>query len=533
MSSIAISILISRNYEGVSRCLNSIRPIMGNVSSELILTDTGCGDKVRKLLEEYVKEYNGSAKILEFEWIKDFSAARNLGLEEAKRDGCEWFLYIDDDEWFEESTLPELIDFFNSGECDKYNVAAYIQRNYLNMEGSEWGDHNADRILRINPKLHFERRIHEAYTGIDIGQKKKLNTIAHHYGYVYNSEEERIAKSKRNRELLYLEVKEHPEDMRMRYQLVMDCYGVGEYDAAIEAALEGIKLKSDSQYWDAIHTDLLYCYQAKKEWETLISYGTKFLSDNLFPFDEFGVRQYLIGAYWSIGSYDKVCHLAPKVIATYRDYKKNPKKYDANQLMRDEFWQTDNISKMLLYITDSALATEDESVIELLNSYDIKEEMSLLTREDPYKTWLMQMAVGTCIHISQVELFGKLQIATRGNARYIKAKCYDNILRNVAEHIKDMDEYDSLEYVLAAMTEYADTMIYYCEDKYGDKLNDMNEDELADEERIAWDIQDVINSVDTGDVHGATGAVRRLMGRAPYWSDAIKFLPTYIQLVLG
>ena len=394
---LSISILISRNYEGVKRCLDSLRPIMEQVPSELILTDTGCGEKVRELIKGY------SDHIIDFEWIKDFSAARNVGLKEAKG---EWFLYIDDDEWFDDVT--ELVDFFNSGECDRYNVASYVQRNYLDMDGKTYGDHNVDRIIRITPKLHFEHRVHEAYTGIDIGTKKKLNTFVHHYGYVYKNEEEKRAKSIRNRELLELECKEYPEDMRMKHQLMMDYDGLGQYDEAIKLALEGIKIKSDSVFWDALHTDLLFCLQAQKKWDEIISFGEKFLQEKLFSFDEFGVRQYLICAYWSTQRYDKVCAVAPKVITTYREYKKEPQKFDVNQLMRDEFWQTDNISKMLLFIIDSALAMEDEDVISSLNAHDIREDMLALTQVDIYRNWLVQMVSATCKKTEQIETFHKL-----------------------------------------------------------------------------------------------------------------------------
>ena len=305
---LTISILISRNYEGVKRCLDSLRPIMDKIPSELILTDTGCGEEVRVLIEGYTDH------IIDFEWIKDFSVARNVGIEEAKKNGSQWFLYVDDDEWFDEDSLTELIEFFNSGECDNYNVAAYIQRNYFDEEGKSYGDHNVDRIIRITPTLHFERRIHEAYTGVEIGVKKRLNTFVHHYGYIYKNDEERIEKTRRNRELLILECEENPSDMRMRHQLVSDYYGTEEYDTAIEAAKEGISIKSDSQYWDALHTDILYCCEMKKDWDSLIKNGEKFLKDNLFPYDEFGVRQYLITAYYNINRHDKVCNIAIKWI---------------------------------------------------------------------------------------------------------------------------------------------------------------------------------------------------------------------------
>ena len=97
---LSISLLVSGRKE-TKKCLDSLRPLLDQIPSELILTDTGCDAETRALLEQYTDH------ILEFEWCKDFSKARNVGLKAARG---EWFLYLDDDEWFEDTT--EIVDFF-------------------------------------------------------------------------------------------------------------------------------------------------------------------------------------------------------------------------------------------------------------------------------------------------------------------------------------------------------------------------------------------------------------------------------------
>ncbi len=88
--------MISGNKENVTRCLQSLDHLMQEVPSELILTDTGCSPEVRDLIENYTDH------IINFTWCQDFSAARNVGLQEAKG---QWFLYLDDDEWFENTEV--------------------------------------------------------------------------------------------------------------------------------------------------------------------------------------------------------------------------------------------------------------------------------------------------------------------------------------------------------------------------------------------------------------------------------------------
>ena len=99
--------------------MESIKPILEAVPSELIAVDTGCTDGSVKIVEEYAD------KIIKFKWCDDFSKARNTGLKAASG---EWFMFIDDDEWFEDAT--EIIEFFNSGEYKSYGRASYLVRNY-------------------------------------------------------------------------------------------------------------------------------------------------------------------------------------------------------------------------------------------------------------------------------------------------------------------------------------------------------------------------------------------------------------------
>lgn len=249
---LTISILISNNYDNVKRCLDSVKPLLSVVPSELILTDTGVTEKLRKLLEEYTDN------IIDFKWCDDFSAARNEGLHKARG---QWFLYIDDDEWFEDTTA--ISDFLMSGEEKNYNVACYVQRNYTEKSGREYRDAVVDRILRINPKLHFEHRVHEAYTDIDIKEKKQLYAIAHHFGYCYEDEAQMMKKHIRNQKLLEAECLEHPEDMRMQYQMVINPYTVKDWDTSISLAQKAIKRTSNSEYWDACHSSIIYCLEKR------------------------------------------------------------------------------------------------------------------------------------------------------------------------------------------------------------------------------------------------------------------------------
>ena len=99
---LSISMLISGRDE-MEKCLNSLLYFKNAFPTEIILVDTGCNAEQRALAEKYAD------KIIDFTWCNDFAAARNAGLKEA----CgEWFMYLDDDEWFENP--QEIIRFYDS-----------------------------------------------------------------------------------------------------------------------------------------------------------------------------------------------------------------------------------------------------------------------------------------------------------------------------------------------------------------------------------------------------------------------------------
>ena len=178
---LTISILASNRKDTLPKTLESLKPILDNVSSELIVVDTGCDEDLLEIVRQYTD------KIEKFEWCKDFAKARNVGIDKAQGD---WFMFIDDDEWFEDVT--EFIEFFNSDEMYKYNYAKYVVRNYVNMEGTSWSDSIAGRMFRLFEGTKFVDAIHERPTNI-ASPTKSFTAYAHHYGYVYKSEEHKRA----------------------------------------------------------------------------------------------------------------------------------------------------------------------------------------------------------------------------------------------------------------------------------------------------------------------------------------------------
>ena len=270
---LSIALLCSNNIELVRRCLDSLVPIKEQLPSELILLDTSTDPKVSEMLREY------SDNITKFKWINDFSAARN---ETVKRAKGEWYLYIDDDEWFE--NVDVLVQFFKSGEYKRYGCANYIQRNFHDPDLVHYSDSWASRMIRLTPQTHFESKIHEYLVPVP-GECKNLHLIANHTGYIAITKEDREKKFKRNSVLLKEMIIEEPERLRWRVQLVQEYNSMRMWEEQIAFCLENLEYtKNRYDKWDCRDIGTFYAglangYVHTKQYKKVYEIGEKAIND--------------------------------------------------------------------------------------------------------------------------------------------------------------------------------------------------------------------------------------------------------------
>ncbi len=241
---LTIALIVKDEEKTLDRCLSSLQPLRDAVESELIITDTGSTDRTVEIAREYTD------RILFFKWCDDFAAARNTGVEAAHG---EWFLFLDGDEWFENT--DELIAFFTSGECDRYGSATYIIRNYANHTGQDYMDFNALRLSRMHLGFRFDHIIHEDF--VRMLPTRVIHDYAHHYGYVYRNETERLAKHNRNVKLLNKALEKDPQDLKMYYHLSQQ-YFLTEEPALVQKYAE-LGLSVEQQHPD-IKLRLMLCH---------------------------------------------------------------------------------------------------------------------------------------------------------------------------------------------------------------------------------------------------------------------------------
>lgn len=227
---LTISLLVSDRIETLGRCLHSIEPLLRELDSELILVFTGKDERVRRLAESY------TSQVIPFTWCNDFAKARNVGIEHARG---EWFLFLDDDEWFDDVT--EILQFFKSGEYRRYGSALYVTRNYTNWEGTTYIDFDVGRMCCLTPETKFIFPIHENLDPFP-EPHKKLNCFVHHFGYVKSKKQgEERAKNNRNIPLLLKRLEEEPDSPPCLAQLAMEYDSIKQFEKAIEYCRIGLE----------------------------------------------------------------------------------------------------------------------------------------------------------------------------------------------------------------------------------------------------------------------------------------------------
>jgi glycosyltransferase involved in cell wall biosynthesis len=251
---------VSNRIDTIRKCLNSVKPLLDALPSELIVVDTVGPERSDGSLA-VAREFTD--KIVHFTWCDDFAAARNAGLERARG---EWFLFLDDDEWFDD--VSEIIDFLKT-EDGRYNTCIYRVRNYKDRGGRQYADGYVERLVRRSDKLRFKDRIHEYLVGA-LPELKALDAFVHHYGYIFESQEAFEKHSLRNLRSLEKALEEKPGYLRAVTHLAQEYLRSHDYEKAealCREALEKNDHPENSYYISVIAFFYVHVLIYQKKWK--------------------------------------------------------------------------------------------------------------------------------------------------------------------------------------------------------------------------------------------------------------------------
>lgn len=198
--------IVKNEEKNIRRALSWAKPI----AFEQIVVDTGSTDRTVEIAKEM------GAKVYHFQWINDFAAAKNYAIEQASGD---WIAFLDADEYMDPQDAKKLLKLLEplSTPNPQKKVAMFVRCSWVQLDdhGKPFSVDVQDRIFRNRKDIRYHGKIHEQIRVPEDGNSvciraENLLTIFH-TGYQHSVMQE-TNKSKRNIDLLQLELKKNPQD---------------------------------------------------------------------------------------------------------------------------------------------------------------------------------------------------------------------------------------------------------------------------------------------------------------------------------
>jgi glycosyltransferase involved in cell wall biosynthesis len=225
LPSIALCVIVKDEEEFLADCLESARPFV----DEIVVVDTGSTDRTREIALEH------GARVEEFVWCDDFSAARNAALDAATAD---WILILDADERLRVEGTQWLGKIAAALPADSHGYVVEIQNQHLKYGAEGSINHYVTRFFPRRPSLRFVGAIHEEVTYVPDPSATNFATAGDlsivHYGYdadVYAAR----GKDARNIRLLEAELQRNPDQAQLYYYLAQQHHGSNRYAEAAHA----------------------------------------------------------------------------------------------------------------------------------------------------------------------------------------------------------------------------------------------------------------------------------------------------------
>ncbi len=141
MMKLSLCMIVKDEARALPKCLQSAKKLV----DEIVVLDTGSTDKTPQIAREH------GAKVHDFQWCNDFSAARNEALKYVTGD---WVLVLDADETLVPGIMPQLKEAIQGEEYLLINLVRHevgaIQSPYSMVS----------RLFRNHPNIHFSRPYH-------------------------------------------------------------------------------------------------------------------------------------------------------------------------------------------------------------------------------------------------------------------------------------------------------------------------------------------------------------------------------------
>lgn len=262
MLPISVCIITKNEEKYIETCLQHLK----KYPWEIIVTDTGSTDRTIEICKKYTNQ------IYHFDWISDFSAARNFCISKASND---WILNVDSDEYLNnQQTLNELLQLLTP--CLSHPESAGMVK-ILNPQNTTMGiSTSMEPVARFFNKknYHYEGKVHEQPIPIDQSRAIYQETpfTLYHMGYADSQTLQK--KAERNIELLEKELLINPKDPYLYFQLGQSYFSIKNMDKAYNVFKKGLELdvNPELQYVQTMVESYGHTMLALKKYEEALSF---------------------------------------------------------------------------------------------------------------------------------------------------------------------------------------------------------------------------------------------------------------------
>ncbi len=217
---ISLCMIVRDNEDTIHACLDSIYPWV----DEIIVVDTGSTDGTQEICRSF------GARMFEFPWCDDFSAARNISLQHAQGD---WLFWMDSDDTIPMDQAQQLRRLaLGEHAPETFGYVAQVRCPSGNTGEMTVVDHV--KLFRNLPELRFEHCIHEQILPAIRragGNVEFTDIYVIHSGSI-QTPEVRQKKLERDFRILKKDLQQRPEHPFVLFNLGMTCEDSGDFEAA-------------------------------------------------------------------------------------------------------------------------------------------------------------------------------------------------------------------------------------------------------------------------------------------------------------
>ncbi len=267
-ATVSLCMIVKDEQDQLPKCLESAKPVV----SQMVVVDTGSKDATKEIAACY------GAKVVDFAWIDDFSAARNAGLQYATGD---YILFLDADERLDKQSYAFFKNLKKNPLPRSYfaRIENLTDKNHVQSSAV----HYSTRMWTNHPAFRFRGKVHENITFLDSKIKPKrlssdINIL--HTGYLESAMEKK-SKLDRNLALLQAAIAEEPDNAFHEYNLGVQYMVMHESSKAVQHfALMEQKLKnSKPSYLLFGYSHWSSCLHKLKQYEQAEAMAQKALED--------------------------------------------------------------------------------------------------------------------------------------------------------------------------------------------------------------------------------------------------------------